>query len=439
MAINKKFLTLPKVAAPDSTSQNVDFFGDGTGRRLYTFNRDNSEEGGNLNYAEVNVENGRDGKIGWGMYMDGTNLSGGSGGSYLDTTSDFVPTTGSFTISFWHKPLTIFGYLIARGFVSDPLGGMAISTYTEGGTTGYHRYGFYRNVGSNSSSTAYASVEFSDSLSTSNGNTNWYHIVVSYNSSNNTVMFMRNGAVGTTVYKRASDNATGVYSAMNSGTLVFGIGSSYDYPGVQRIGNRSNSNSGSTLSNSPYTGFINQLRVFNKAVTSTEGTSLSNETIGTWTGTTDTHLLGCLANYNFDNDAKESMGTSAYDGTESNISYKLGKFGVAASFNGSSSYISAANFVDTSSAFTYSLWIKPKTISLYDWVIGFQQAANPYAGVGLFGNASNKLGIAVAGAGPQAMTPTLGLNIWHHIVLVHDGSGGYTCYCLLYTSPSPRD
>ncbi len=359
MAVNKKLLSFPKSADAPVSSGIVDFFGDSTGRALYTFDRDNSEAGGKINYAEVNIENGLDGKIGWGMYMDGTNLSGGSGGSYLDTTSDFVPTTGSFTISFWHKPITDFGYIISRGYVSDPLGGMAIWTYTDGSYDGYHWYALVRAVGSNASATAYARVKFSDSLVVSSGTTNWYHIVVSYNSSNNTVMFMRNGAVGTTEYLRASDNATGIFTQMNSGTLVFGIGGSYDYPGVQRIGNRSNSNSGSTLSNSPYTGFINQLRIFNKAVTTTEGTALSNETIGTWTGTTNTHLFSCVANYNLDNDAKESMGATSFDGTETNITYALGKFGSSAVFNGTSSVITLGTNVFKYTNLTVSAWLNP--------------------------------------------------------------------------------
>jgi len=359
--------------------------------------------------------------------MDGTNLSGGSGGSYIDTTSDFVPTTGSFTISFWHKPLTTFAYLISRGIVSDPLGGMGIWSYTDGAVEGYHAYALYRNVGSNSSSTAYARVEFSDSLSTSNGNTNWYHIVVSYNSSNNTVMFMRNGAVGTTQYRRASDNATGVFSAMNSGTIVFGLSGSYDYPGKQRIGNRSNSNSGSTLSNSPYTGFINQLRVFNKAVTSTEGTLLSNETIGTWTGTTNTHLLGCVANYNLDNSAKESMGTTAYDGTESNISYKLGKFGAAASFNGSSSYIDTNYTLPSSTTFTWSGWIKTSNTK-NTYICGDFNAAGANAqhrfAIRIYSSSiSASVNDAAGGLGTDTVFGTYAhYGVWAHIAVTVDGT-----------------
>ena len=99
-----------------------------------------------------------------------------------------------------------------------------------------------------------------------------------------------------------------------------------------------------------------------------------------------------------------------------------------ASFNGSSSYISADNILDTSSAFTYSLWINPNTISTLDYLIGHQQAGSPYAGVSLLGSGSNKLFLSISGGTAQDMTPSLTLGSWSHIVLTHDGSGNYTCY-----------
>ena len=238
---------------------------------------------------------------------------------------------------------------------------------------------------------------------------------------------MRNGAVGTTVYKRASDNATGVFSAMNSGTIVFGIGGSYDYPGRQRIGNRSNSNSGSTLSNSPYFGFINQLRVFDKAVTSTEGTSLSNETIGTWTGTTDTHLFSCVLNYNLDNSAKESMGASSYDGTESNISYKLGKFGAAASFNGSTSYINTNYTIPSTTTFSWSGWIKTSNTKTQYISADFNAAganANHRFSVRLDGS-NLKASINDSGGGLGSLV-TFGTyakyGVWAHVVVTVNGT-----------------
>jgi hypothetical protein len=101
---------------------------------------------------------------------------------------------------------------------------------------------------------------------------------------------------------------------------------------------------------------------------------------------------------------------------------------LSTSFNGSSSYISAANILDTSSAFTYSLWVNPNTISNLDYLIGHQQAGSPYAGVGLLSGSSNRFYLALGGSTPAVMTPSLTLNSWSHIVLTHDGSGNYTCY-----------
>lgn len=100
----------------------------------------------------------------------------------------------------------------------------------------------------------------------------------------------------------------------------------------------------------------------------------------------------------------------------------------SASFNGSSAYISSSNILDTSSAFSYSLWVKPNTIATYDYLIGHQQAGSPYAGVGLLGIAPNTFALALGGGAPQDMTPSLTLGDWTHLVLTHDGSGNYTCY-----------
>jgi hypothetical protein len=134
-----------------------------------------------------------------------------------------------------------------------------------------------------------------------------------------------------------------------------------------------------------------------------------------------------LATYKLNGDTGDDSG-NGYNGTASNVTYATGKFDKAAVFNGSSSYISAANILDTSSAFSYSFWINPSTISSLDYVIGHQQAGSPYAGISLLGSGSNKLFLSISGGTAQDMTPSLSLNTWSHIVLTHDGSGNYVCY-----------
>jgi hypothetical protein len=162
---------------------------------------------------------------------------------------------------------------------------------------------------------------------------------------------------------------------------------------------------------------------------------LGKRIINTATGagaacTTDTvQILGdtsCVAYYKMSDATDE---TGSYDGTPTNVNFNVaGKFGNAGEFNGSSSYVSASNMLDTSSAFSYSLWIKPDTISSLDFLIGLQQAGSPYAGISLLGSGSNKLFLSISGGTAQDMTPTLTLGSWSHIVLTHDGSGNYTCY-----------
>ena len=123
----------------------------------------------------------------------------------------------------------------------------------------------------------------------------------------------------------------------------------------------------------------------------------------------------------------QSIATYELDGDATNL-VDTGYIGKAGVFNGSSSYISVANILDTSSAFSYSFWINPSTISSLDYVIGHQQAGSPYAGISLLGSGSNKLFLSISGGTAQDMTPSLSLNTWSHIVLTHDGSGNYVCY-----------
>ena len=135
------------------------------------------------------------------------------------------------------------------------------------------------------------------------------------------------------------------------------------------------------------------------------------------------------AYYKLDSSAADQT-TNNHDGTSTDITYYNGQqYSQGAVFNGSSSFISASNILDTSAAFSYSLWIKPNEITTNDYLIGHQQAPSPYDGVGLIaGTALNTFAIAIQGGAPQSMTPALTLNTWSHIVLTHDGSGGYTCY-----------
>ena len=125
---------------------------------------------------------------------------------------------------------------------------------------------------------------------------------------------------------------------------------------------------------------LDQVRIFNKAVSPSEVTTLYNETKNT-TGTLQ--ILGdtsCIATYQLDGNSTDLSGNYngtdtdvkyAYDGTESNIEYRFGKYGQAAKFPAlASSYIDTG-IKSLGSDFSLSFWFNP------DYIDGSSGYRNP--------------------------------------------------------------
>ena len=115
-----------------------------------------------------------------------------------------------------------------------------------------------------------------------------------------------------------------------------------------------------------FEGKLDQLRIFAKELSSSEVSTLYAETAATVESldplsedTTDTlQVLGdssCIATYRFENDEVDLSGN--YDGTGTEIQYAAGRYGQAASFNGSSSGIDLPNLgISGSQSRTVSFW-----------------------------------------------------------------------------------
>jgi hypothetical protein len=184
-------------------------------------------------------------------------------------------------------------------------------------------------------------------------------------------------------------------------------------------------------------GSIDQVRLFGSALSSSQVSELYNEVQCPCTTNTigySVDAIGSTTNtsteayYKLDGNAYDATANAyngAWSGTES---YSVSPYGVAAVFNGSSSQISAPNITNTSNAVSYSFWIKPNSITLYDFILGHQKVAANYDGLSLLGTAGNTLAISIGGGAQKVMTPSLTLGSWHHIVLTHDGSGNYVVY-----------
>jgi hypothetical protein len=126
------------------------------------------------------------------------------------------------------------------------------------------------------------------------------------------------------------------------------------------------------------TGLIDQVRIYNTVLDSTDVSNLYAETVS------DTSTLSfpsgktAIATYQLDGNSTDLSGnyngtdtniTYAYDGTESNIEYRFGRFGQAAVFNGSSRIVTG--ITSFTNNFTISMWLNPSSLhSNGNWVFG---------------------------------------------------------------------
>ena len=288
-------------------TDTTDIFKDRSGVALYGLDYDASDAGG------------ASGKFGEAAIFNGSS-------SIIQSPLDLDDYDETWSISMWVKFDFNSSYRGVAGTVnSSALNGFVIDI----GTSGEIRFRF-RN-GSTSVSALSSSSTYGDG--------NWHHIVVV------------KGA--TTNYLYIDDDSEVLSVATTTGIthnaqITFGRTGSYtDY----------------------FKGSIDQVRIFNTALTQSQVTQLyqeNNSTVGT-------HLFGCIANYNLDGSAKESMGTTAYDGTETDITYRYdgtptnvdfgvgGKSNYGARFNGSSSYIETPSIIPANN-FSFSCWINMNSL-----------------------------------------------------------------------------
>jgi len=113
--------------------------------------------------------------------------------------------------------------------------------------------------------------------------------------------------------------------------------------------------------NGYFSGSIDQVRIFNKALSSSEVTTLYNETACTkaaCTGTTNTlDILGdgsCIATYTLDGTPADLSGN--YNGVQTDVTYPQGYFDLGGAFNGSTSEITNSGTVNVDLDFSVSLW-----------------------------------------------------------------------------------
>ena len=263
------------------------------------------------------------------------------------TTTYYAKNVGS--ISGWLKKNGNTSELEAVFVTKDDTGAanlLGINLYQEADSD------LSARVGNGSSTTIVASSGL-----TLNNNA-WHHFVITWNlpNSTNNVKVYVNGSLSST-----GSQTTGSWTGNSSRTF--------------QLGHYTNTNT-----NNGFSGMLDQVRVFEKELSSSEVSTLYAETASTVESldplnvdTTDTlQVLGdtsCIATYRFENDEVDLSGN--YNGTGTAIQYAAGRYGQAASFNGSTSKMQTnAKIMGNKTSLTLSFWAKNISVSDYSTLIG---------------------------------------------------------------------
>ena len=344
----------------------------------------------------VNDTSNSTGKFSKGAEFNGSNS--------LVTVSSSLPWSSSFSISMWLKPssgLSASNYYIPfyqKGYDSS-IGGTGLAFYMYG----YVLRPWIGSIGGN-----YYNIFNTGTLTADQ----WNHVVLTRTYNSQWELFLNGSSLGTYT-------AQGLTNDFSDTEYYFGgfFGAAYRYNGV-----------------------IDQARIFNKALSSSEVTTLYNET----TSTANTlQVLGdtsCIATYTFEGNANDLStnynGTASnvrydYSGTASNITYATGKFDKGAVFNGSNSVIDIENMRTVmGNNFAVSLWVKtpstfassgyPAILSMY----GYTGSGSAY-GWDIEYNNSNKITfywVSSSGVGNYILSSSLSTDTWYHVVAQKDSS-----------------
>jgi len=358
-------------AETSSTASNTNPLSEGAGVALYSMDYDASEASGYYDGTSTAVDFGVEGKINYGAMFR-------SGSININT----VPfPVNNFTISAWMNVDNIGASNPSNPYnmILTTANSSSFFYFTIDGTQLY----YWENAsGAVSGGTVTAGT--------------WHHCVVTKSSATGVILYLDNTVVGS--------NAS--YTSNNTGSTA----------GHNTLGNY---DTGSTTY--PYSGKMDQVRVFSKALSATEVGTLYAETACSYTATTtdNDYPTTNAAYYKLDNSAEDEKGS--YDGVETDIEYRFGRFGQAAVFNGSSSKIDLPNLgISGAGTRTISAWINISSLSAAQTIFQF----GPAAAKERFGFSIDTAGkVYVEYYGRDAITSSAHITTgtWFHVAVTYNG------------------
>jgi hypothetical protein len=384
MSLNERLIGVGAVAC---TTDTADVFGDGSGVALYTMDYDASDASGSYDGIPTNVEFGVGGQINYGAGFNGSS-------SYVSisatNTTPLDLSQENYSISAWVKFDTFSGdrAIISKWGSSASL--RSILWWVSNGSIKFIEGG------------SADSIQSSTATLSSTGT--WYHLVYIRSASESKIFI--NGSLDSTFAR--------TQTIRQGGTEPY-------YLGSQSAGGFKNLD-----------GSIDQVRIFNKALSSSEVSTLYAETACVYTCTTDTvdYPTTNVAYYKLDNSAEDETGI--YDGTATNINYTFGRFGQAAVFNGSSSYIDTNYTLTSDTSVSFSFWLNVNDYASNDhYIFSDLSSSGTDRRLGIRITSSGYFAIDVSSNGTNIdssiYSSAISKNQWIHYVVVLDGTS-YNLY-----------
>jgi len=370
-------------AETTSTASNTNPFGEGSGVVLYTLDYDASDAGGLYNGTPTDVEFGVGGQISYGAGFNGSS-------SKIQLPQTYGAEGETFSYSFWFNTSTnAVQYMISKRNGNNTFlikietnGTIALNNWTGSSGPAYN---------------VYSTDSYTDG--------NWHHFVFTYDGNAVTKSICYIDGIRDTSMDWTYDLLT---QSIANGNVI----GQFD------------------LGGGAYTGSIDQVRIFNSALNQPQVDILYAETACVYTPTTDivNYPPGTtpVAYYKLDNTAEDETGT--YDGTATNVNYTFGRFSQAAVFNGSSSYINLNSAILPASVFSVSFWVNVNSL-VNEWI--FSQYTGGVTGRFIFNITSTggfQINVSSTNSLSTTNIPVITIGNWHHVVVVKDGSNGWTLY-----------
>ena len=361
---------------------------DGNGLALYQLN-------GNATDSSPNAYNGTWGgtaSYGTGVFGQAAVLNGSNNyinlGNGVSTLGGLFGAKNSFTVSLWFKTGTTTMSDLFSDFATNSFN--CIIEMASNGTI---------DIISRYSGTTYVI-----SSTNSYNDNSWHNVVVTFDSGTNNLNFYVDNIF------IASQNTPNAWNGTTN----------------QRVTIGANYYTNASVYQNYFNGSIDQVRIFNEALTPLEVEALYIEESCLCGGTVDTLDIlddsSCIALYPLDGNANDLSGN--YSGTPTAVSYGVGEFDLAGVFNGSSSYISASiPFLNARVTSAVSLWIKYTDTGAYKSVFNdYSNTANFNHNIIVNQPSTGNLRFfsAYGGSGGYVTFETNGLTLndgnWHHIV-----------------------